>query len=109
MKGGSAPKPVIKYDGKTLKEGTDYTVSYKNNTAVGNAASMTIKGKGNFTGSVVKGYLVDIQNLSNVTVSPADKVYQAKAGVYKTTVRVYDTNGKQLSAGKDYDLSLIHI
>ncbi len=108
MKGGSAPKPVIKYDGKTLKEGTDYTVSYKNNTAVGNAASMTIKGKGNFTGSVVKGYLVDIQNLSNVTVSPADKVYQAKAGVYKTKVRVYDTNGKQLSAGKDYDKNVVY-
>ncbi len=108
MKGGSAPKPVVKYGGKTLTEGTDYTVSYKNNTAVGSAASMTIKGKGNFTGSVVKGYLVDVQNLSNVTVAPADKVYQAKAGVYKTTVRVYDTNGKQLSAGKDYDKNVIY-
>lgn len=108
MKGGSTPKPVVKFDGKTLKEGTDYTVSYKNNAAVGNAAAMTIKGKGNFTGSVVKGYLVEIQNLSHVTVRPADKVYQAKANVYKTTVRVYDTNGKLLSAGKDYDKNITY-
>lgn len=108
MKGGSTPKPEVKFDGKTLKEGTDYTISYKNNAAAGNAAVMTIKGKGNFTGSVVKSYLVEIQNLSNVTVRPADKVYQAKANIYKTTVRVYDTNGKQLSAGKDYDKNVTY-
>ncbi len=108
MKGGSAQKPVVKFDGKVLTEGTDYTVSYKNNNAAGNAALMTVKGKGNFRGSVVKGYLVTIQNLSNMTVKPADKVYQAKANIYKTTVRVYDTNGKQLSAGRDYDKNVTY-
>lgn len=108
MKGGSTPKPVVRFDGKTLIEGTDYTVSYKSNAAAGNAAAMTIKGKGNFTGSVVKGYMVTVQNLSNMTVKPADKVYQAKANIYKTTVRVYDTNGKQLSAGKDFDRNVIY-
>lgn len=108
MKGGSAQKPVVKFDGKVLTEGTDYTVSYKNNNAAGKAATMTVKGKGNFTGSVVKGYLVTIQDLSNMTVKPADKVYQEKANIYKTTVRVYDTNGKQLSAGKDYDKNVTY-
>lgn len=108
MKGGSTPKPVVKFDGKTLTEGTDYTISYKSNAVAGNAAAMTIKGKGNFTGSVVKGYMVTVQNLSNMTVKPADKVYQAKANIYKTTVRVYDTNGKQLSAGKDFDKNVIY-
>lgn len=108
MKGGSTPKPVVKFDGRTLTEGTDYTVSYKSNAAAGNAAAMAIKGKGNFTGSVVKGYMVTVQNLSNMTVKPADKVYQAKANIYKTTVRVYDTNGKQLSAGKDFDKNVIY-
>lgn len=108
MKGGSTPKPVVRFDGKKLTEGTDYTLSYKNNNAAGKAATMTVKGKGNFTGSVVKGYLVTIQDLSNMTVKPADKVYQAKANIYKTTVRVYDTNGKQLSAGKDYDKNVTY-
>lgn len=108
MKGGSTQKPVVKFDGKTLTEGTDYTLSYKSHTAAGNFATMTIKGKGNFTGSATKGYLVEVQNLSNMTVTPADKVYQAKANIYKTTVRVYDTNGKLLSAGKDYDKNVVY-
>lgn len=108
MKGGSTQKPVIKFDGKTLTEGTDYTLSYKNHTAAGSYAAMTIKGKGNFAGSVLKGYTVTVQNLKELTVSPADKVYQAKANIYKTTVRVYDTNGKLLSAGKDYDKNVTY-
>ncbi|WP_028510369.1 hypothetical protein [Ruminococcus sp. NK3A76] len=37
--------PVVKLGGKTLKEGTDYTVSYKNNKAIG-TATVTVKGKG---------------------------------------------------------------
>ena len=44
------PNPVVKYDGETLVKGTDYTVSYKNNTKVGKATA-TIKGMGRYTGS----------------------------------------------------------
>ena len=102
MKGGSTPKPVITFDGKTLKEGTDYTVSYKNNKTAGSPATMTIKGKGNFTGSVARGFHVEVQDLSKMSVKPVDKVFRNKANIYKTTIRVYDTNGKQLSAGRDY-------
>lgn len=49
---GKAVKPtlVVKYNGKTLKNGTDYTLSYKNNKNVG-TATVTIKGKGNYTGT----------------------------------------------------------
>ncbi len=44
------PKPVVKAAGKTLLNGTDYAVSYKNNQNVG-TATVTIKGKGGFTGT----------------------------------------------------------
>lgn len=108
MKGGSTQKPVVKFDGKVLTEGTDYTLAYKNHTAAGNYAAMTIKGKGNFTGSVLKGYTVTVQNLKELTVSPADKAYQAKANSYQTKVQVLDSNGKALSAGKDYDKNFIY-
>ena len=40
----------MKYGKKTLKKGTDYTVSYKNNTEIG-TATVTFKGKGKYTGS----------------------------------------------------------
>ncbi|MDE6406104.1 MAG: chitobiase/beta-hexosaminidase C-terminal domain-containing protein, partial [Lachnospiraceae bacterium] len=33
MKGGSMPKPVVRFNGKKLTEGTDYTLSYKNHGA----------------------------------------------------------------------------
>ena len=47
---GSAikPAPVVKWGGTTLKNGTDYTVSYKNNVKLGKA-TVTITGKGNYT------------------------------------------------------------
>ena len=49
---GKALKPAVtvKYGKKTLKKGTDYTVTYKNNKAVGTATA-TLKGKGKYTGT----------------------------------------------------------
>lgn len=51
------PKIVLKLGTKTLKNGTDYTVSYKNNKAIG-TATLTIKGKGNFTGTLTKKFKI---------------------------------------------------
>ena len=44
------PKLTVKLNGVTLKAGTDYTVTYKNNKAVGKA-TITVTGKGKYTGS----------------------------------------------------------
>lgn len=41
---------TVKYGKAKLKQGTDYTVTYKNNKAIG-IATATVKGKGNYTGS----------------------------------------------------------
>ena len=50
---GSPIKPTVKvrYDGIDLVSGTDYTLSYANNTEIGKA-TITIKGKGNYSGSL---------------------------------------------------------
>lgn len=49
---GKAIKPTVtvKDGDKKLVNGTDYTVSYKNNTNIG-TATVTITGKGNYTGT----------------------------------------------------------
>ena len=49
---GKAIKPAVtvKSGSTKLKSGTDYTVSYKNNTKIG-TASVTVTGKGKYTGS----------------------------------------------------------
>lgn len=106
VKGGCKPEPVVKFVGKTLKAGTDYTLTYKQNNAVGKGAVLTVKGKGNFKGSVDREYEITQQDISKLTVTAADKVYQNKKNIYKTTVQVTDTNGKKLSAGKDYDKNI---
>ena len=49
---------TIKDGTKALKNGTDYTVSYKNNKNAG-TATMTIKGKGSYTGSVTKTFKIN--------------------------------------------------
>ena len=43
------PSVTVTDNGITLKKNTDYTVSYKNNNAIG-TATVTITGKGNYTG-----------------------------------------------------------
>lgn len=56
---GKAVKPsvTLKLDGKTLKKGTDYTVSYKNNKKIGKA-TITIKGKGDYSGKVTRTFKI---------------------------------------------------
>ncbi len=56
---GYAKKPsvTVKDGSKTLTSGTDYTVSYSNNTNVG-TATVTVTGKGNYTGSVNKTFTI---------------------------------------------------
>ena len=50
---GSALTPLVSVtlNGSTLTKGTDYTVSYSNNTSIG-TATVTVTGIGNYTGKV---------------------------------------------------------
>lgn len=111
VKGGTKPEPKVTFNNKTLKLGTDYTLSYKQNNAAGNIATVTVKGKGNFGGSASRTFTVTPQDIGEklseddykITVDASDKFYQNKKNIYKTTVRLTDSNGKALSAGRDYD------
>jgi len=49
--------PIVTFDGSTLSENTDFTVSYTNNTNVG-TASLTLTGIGNFTGSKTVSFAI---------------------------------------------------
>ena len=51
------PKPTVVAAGSVLKEGTDCTLSYSNNVK-GGTASVTIRGKGNYSGSVTKTFKI---------------------------------------------------
>ena len=100
---GKAKKPgvTVKLNGKTLKNGTDYTVSYSNNTKVG-TAKVTITGKGNYTGSVSKTFKIK-NNFKKATVSGiSTKAFTGKNITQSITVKY---NGKTLKNGTDYTVS----
>ena len=100
---GKAKKPgvTVKLNGKTLKNGTDYTASYSNNTKVG-TAKVTITGKGNYTGSVSKTYSIK-NDFKKATVSGiSTKAFTGKNITQTITVKY---NGKTLKKGTDYTVS----
>ena len=51
-------RPVVKLSGKVLKNGTDYTVTYRNNKNVGKAI-LTITGKRYYTGTIKKTFKIN--------------------------------------------------
>ena len=73
---GKALKPAATVKAKvngqtvTLAKGTDYTVTYKNNVNAGKA-TVTVKGKGNFTGTVTKTFTVKGASLTSAKVKNA--------------------------------------
>ena len=68
--------PVVKLDGKTLKKGTDYTLSYKDNNQAG-TATVTFTGKGLYTGTVSRTFTIKAG--SGIITAGASK-YTAYAG-----------------------------
>ena len=80
---GKAIKPAVTVtlSGKTLKKGADYTVAYKNNKAIGKA-SVTIKGKGNYTASVSKTFAINPKavSLASLTAGKGQLTVKWKKG-----------------------------
>ncbi len=100
---GTAIKPAVEvYHNETLLAlGTDYTISYKNNTKVSSAAALTVKGKGNFTGT---------SNMVNFTIINADIAADTKhptkmTVVANTKVAPVILNGTKKLTAKDYMLT----
>lgn len=66
---GKAKEPslTITYAGSSLKAGEDYEVSYKNNTNIG-TATVTVTGKGNYTGEVSETFKITVKKNASYTV-----------------------------------------
>ena len=101
-------------DGNVLKEGTDYEVSYdKDNFTDVSTIKVTIKGKGNYTGTVTKEYKITPRPVT-LTSADAKKVYDGKALTKEEVVAsrgenegfvgndgaTYNVTGSQTEVGK---------
>lgn len=77
------PTVAVKDGSTTLTEGTDYTVSYTDNTNVGTAA-VTVTGMGNYSGTIRKTF--------EIVKSDAEKVAAAKTVVEAAIAGITATN-----------------
>ena len=93
---------------KVLTEDTDYTVSYENNTNVG-TATVTITGKGNYTGTVLVEFMINpkVLTLKDGDVTIDNNGFACDGNRYQYTGEeikpILAING--LTEGTDYELS----
>ena len=102
---GSKKKPsaTVRSGNKTLTSGTDFTVSYSNNVNAG-TASAVITGKGNYSGSITKEFIITPADFSKLTVSLATGTFSYDGTEKKPEVTV-KSGSKQLTAGTDFTVS----
>ena len=102
------PEPVVTVGGNKLVKGTDYDVAWSNNTNVGATATVTVTGKGNYSGEVNKTFNI-VQKTFNepnitVTVSNNEVTYDG-TNTQKATVVVADKKLGTLKEGTDYTVA----
>lgn len=101
---GSELKPsvTVTYNSKTLVSGTDYTVSYSNNVNVGKA-TVTVTGKGTYSGTKTENFTINAKSLSNLTFSSiSDQNYTGTAIVPAVTIK---DGSKTLIKDTDYTVA----
>lgn len=104
---GSEIRPDVRVtlDKTVLVAGADYTVTYENNIEAGNAAVVTVTGKGNYTGSVQAEFVIE-----NVTIEDAEITGIDESVVYTGREITFDDilvtiAGRALSDDEDYTVT----
>lgn len=96
---------TVKFNSKTLTEGTDYKVTYSDNTNIG-TATVTVAGKGSFKGSVSKTFEIKAKfpqvslGSDKQTASSIRVVFKLKAKAPAPITRVRAYYGKTQAAAK---------
>lgn len=102
-KAAQTQKIVVKDGSKTLKVNTDYVVAYKNNVNAG-TASVTITGKGNYTGSVTKTFTIK-KAANKITANNIVRTYSSKAQSFALGVKIASGTPKYTASSKSVTVS----
>ena len=101
----------------TLKEGKDYTIIYANNKAVSEGKNLTekklplitVKGKGNFKGSIKQTFTITNKSLADtvnpITVTVTDVPANKNKGKFVSKPVITDADGVKLKEKTDYTLT----
>lgn len=101
---GSAitPDVTVTCNGAELEKGTDYTLTYTNNTNIG-TATVKITGKGSYTGTITKTFAITKKSVSGLTISAiANQTYTGSAIAPSPSVKYGNVT---LVKDKDYTLT----
>lgn len=103
---GSELKPDanVTLNGKALKAGKDYTASYSDNVKIG-TATVTIKGKGNYSGTATGKFEIrkEVLDISKASVNKIDGVTFTGEPIEPALKVSY--KDKALKQGTDYEVS----
>ena len=103
---GSELKPDanVTLNGKALKAGKDYTASYSDNVKIG-TATVTIKGKGNYSGTATGKFEIrkEVLDISKASVNKIDDVTFTGEPIEPALKVSY--KDKALEQGIDYEVS----
>ena len=96
------PVPVVKFGTNTLKQNTDYRLTYQNNLRAG-TATVVIQGIGKYSGTTKVTFQIKKKSIGNVSCGKvADRTYNGKSHWPGVAVK----DGKRvLVRGTDYSLS----
>lgn len=88
-----SPAVTVRYNGQTLLQGTDYKLTYSNNTAIGKA-SVTAKGIGAYRGSVTRQYNINPAKISSFKSKSASRqiTLKWKKGSNKCGYQIFRKN-----------------
>lgn len=96
------PDVTVQDGTEELEIGTDYTVSYSNNVNVG-TATVTVTGKGDYTGTVKKTFTIKAKSISDLLISSiSDQTYTGSAIEPEIVI---DSGAGTLVSGTDYTVS----
>ena len=99
------PGVTVKVGKLTLRQGTDYTVTYTNNTNAGKA-TVTVKGKGNYIGSKAATFTIAPYNINKFSSIEADNCsYTGKALTPAVKISGNSTMKAKCKKGSGYTLA----
>lgn len=96
--------PKVVLNGKTLKNGVDYALSYANNLSAG-TATLKIIGKGSYAGTITKTFLIRPIDVSTCKITLTTSAYTYNGTVRTPGVAVVNANGTTLKKGTHYTVT----
>ena len=97
------PEVTVVCGGVTLVEQKDYVVTYKNNVAAG-TATVSVTGKGNYSGSKSVKYTINSADIGDAEVSLSGSEFTYTGAEIRPEVKV-TLGGRVLAEGTDYTVS----